>query len=68
MWPAETVYSQTVSLPRTSLLSSFQARVNKVPWTLLILFLIIAKVGEVEFFVSPVFLDFDPGFEEDLIS
>lgn len=34
----------------------------------LILFLIISKVGEVEFFVSPVFLDFDPGFEEDLIS
>lgn len=68
MWPAETVYSQTVSLPRTSSLSSFQARVKNVPRTFLILFLIITKVGEVEFFVSPVFLDLDPGFEEDFVT
>lgn len=54
--------------PGLSSLSSFQARVNKVPRTLLILFLIIAKIGEVEFFVSPVFLDLDPSFEEDLVA
>lgn len=48
--------------PEPSSPSGFQARVKNVPRTFLILFLIITKVGEVEFFVTPVFLDLDPGF------